>query len=142
MSSATTTTMTLRESHLSLLDVVHNNLLNQADWKHLKLHTSDAFPRPLLTGQPPEPVYAEDFDQQEWVLPVDIREKWSLRKSAEVFDSLPEGFWGMEKAKLRAGNGEGETKSRGKRVLFAVCAEDSTVVYYVMHEGIVKPRQN
>ena len=61
------------------------------------------------------------------MLPVDLREKWSLRKGAEVFDSLPEGFWG---------------KGKGKRVLFAVVAEDSTVVYYVMHEGVVKPRQN
>ena len=31
---------------------------------------------------------------------------------------------------------------RQKRVLLATLHDDSTVVYYIMHDGIVKPRQN
>ena len=33
-------------------------------------------------------------------------------------------------------------RKRQKRVLLATLHDDSTVVYYVMHDGIVKPRQN
>ncbi|KAL7271305.1 hypothetical protein RUND412_005949 [Rhizina undulata] len=141
---------------LHVLAIVHNNLLNQADWRSLTTHTSPTFPRPLISGIPPEPVYidpdsahegpvavgrsetsavgedVEGDDQEEWVLPVDLREKWTLRKWAAVFDSLPEGFWGVDKH----GN------VRGKRLLLAVVSEDSTVVYYIVHDGIVKPRQN
>lgn len=33
-------------------------------------------------------------------------------------------------------------EKRQKRVLLATLHDDSTVVYYIMHDGIVKPRQN
>lgn len=33
-------------------------------------------------------------------------------------------------------------KNRQKRLLLATVHDDSTVVYYIMHDGIVKPRQN
>lgn len=132
---------------LDLLQTVHKNLLHQADWSSLEVHSSPSYPRPLITGLPPDPVYidpdsASDYsaddkgaperEQQEWVLPVDLREKWTLRKWAEVFDSLPEGFWGLNK----------EGKNKGKRLLLAVVSEDSTIVHYIVHDGIVKPRQN
>lgn len=65
------------------------------------------------------------------MLPVNLREKWSLGKWAEVFDALPEV-------------GEGETAPGGgnKRLTMGVVSDDSTVVYYVVHDGIVKPKQN
>ncbi|KAI5790945.1 tRNA-splicing endonuclease subunit Sen15 [Pyronema domesticum] len=111
-------------SHPHLIRIVENHLLNHADWRSVTQHAFT--PRPLLSGIPPEPVYVE------WLLPVDLREKWSPRKMAEVFDSLPEGVWGE--------NAKGE--KRTKRMLLAVVAEDSTVSYYFVHDGIVKPRQN
>ena len=80
--------------------------------------------------------------QREWVLPIRLREKWSLRKLAEVFDALEEvpvgsgDNWENE-------NGKGTGKRRGeKRLLMAIVGDDSTVVYYIVHDGIVKPRQN
>ena len=30
----------------------------------------------------------------------------------------------------------------GKRMMLATLSDDSTVVYYLVHEGLVKPRQN
>ena len=39
------------------------------------------------------------------------------------------------------GKGEGRRK-RLKRVLLATLSDDSTVVYYIVHDEIVKPRQN
>ncbi len=78
--------------------------------------------------------------EREWVLPTHLREKWSLRKFAEVFDAvgkLPPG--GEEKS----GQAEdGNLRRGGKRVLLATVGDDSTVLYYIVHDGIVKPRQN
>lgn len=131
-------------AHHHLLTVVHNNLTNAADWHTTTTHSGSPYPRPLLTGIPPEPVYVDPSEdptaaptaaalvQREFVLPVDLREKWSPRKMAEVFDALPEGFWGLD----------GKGVVRRKRLLMGVVSEDSTVVYYFVHDGIVKPRQN
>lgn len=71
------------------------------------------------------------------MLPTHVREKWTLRDLAGVFDAVGEVPSGGE------GDGTGGKGRRGgKRVLLAVVGDDSTVVYYIVHEGIVKPRQN
>ncbi|KAA8909455.1 tRNA-splicing endonuclease subunit Sen15 [Sphaerosporella brunnea] len=131
------------QAHAHLLQTVHANLEHTALWTSLTAHTTSTYPRPLLSGVPPAPIYVDpDADpnvplpaastQREWVLPVDLREKWSPKKMAQVFDSLPAGDWGVDaKGGLRK-----------KRLLLAVVAEDSTVVYYFVHDGVVKPRQN
>lgn len=76
--------------------------------------------------------------EREWVLPTNLKEKWSLRRFAEVFDRItmvPESMPGTEEAS--------ENKWRTtKRVLLATVDSDSTVVYYIVHDGLVKPRQN
>lgn len=113
-------------------------------------------PVPLLSGLPPRPIYthpdhqahllAHDFldtltPQREWVLPVSIAEKWTLRRFCAVFDSLP------ERAPLQGAAGTGYEHQDAKRVLLAMVGHqgkggDGTVVYYIMQEGEVKPRQN
>ena len=118
--------------------------------------------------------------RREWVLPTQLREKWSLRKFAEVFDGIgleppstedgvggvtegdgkPDGQSGKRgagDAKANKGSAQGEASEVGaeggmdryegtqkevKRVLLATVSDDSTVVYYIVHDGIVKPRQN
>lgn len=80
--------------------------------------------------------------EREWVLPTHIREKWTLRGFAGVFDAVGEEPPGEGDEKEReVGTAEGR-RMGGKRVLLAVVGDDSTVVYYIVHEGIVKPRQN
>ncbi|KAH0843294.1 hypothetical protein FOPE_08290 [Fonsecaea pedrosoi] len=105
--------------------------------------------------------------QREFVLPLAMGEKWSLARLCGVFDQLPE----RESVRVRrpmsptGGNpGErrskvGETANEGdaagavyehkdsKRVLCGMRAReggggDGTIVYYIMQEGEVKPRQN
>lgn len=73
---------------------------------------------------------------REWVLPTHLREKWTLRGFAGVFDGMGEGEMGDTVGQERR-DGRGV-----KRVLLAVVGDDSTIVYYIMHDGIVKPRQN
>lgn len=140
---------------------------------------SDLLPRPLISGLPPQRIYIHPDEQvellkqekarksekkgsdgqgrieevvreREWVLPTHLREKWSLRKFAEVFDGIgdvpPEPDGNEVESGVGDGRGtrDGKTEKRrgGKRVLLATVDTDSTIVYYIVHEGIVKPRQN
>jgi tRNA-splicing endonuclease subunit Sen15, fungi type len=77
--------------------------------------------------------------QPEWVLPMNIAEKWSLARLADVFDSLP------KREALVGANGFKHQDA--KRMLLAMLSHngmggDGTIVYYIMQEGDVKPRQN
>ncbi|KAL8389233.1 hypothetical protein RB599_011027 [Gaeumannomyces hyphopodioides] len=99
--------------------------------------------------QPPE---------AEWVLPMDLAESWSMARFAAVFDSVAavpppaaaaeEGDGGGSAARELDADADSELwrqwrgPRRGKRVILAIVQDDSTVSYYVMHDGIVKPRQN
>lgn len=144
-----------------------------------------------MSGLPPSRVYVHPDEQidmlkqgvreqdvekeREWVLPTHLREKWSLRRFAEVFDAVGEeppemGEWGGARdeevdeggegrrktgsgverniagevvtARSNIGNRKGNKRRGGKRVLLATVSDDSTTVYYIVHDGLVKPRQN
>ena len=81
--------------------------------------------------------------EREWVLPTHVREKWSLRKFAEVFDAIeavpPDAEDQQDERKPKP---PWRRECREKRLLMAVVNDDSTIVYYIIHDGIVKPRQN
>ncbi|KAI1109723.1 tRNA-splicing endonuclease subunit Sen15 [Nemania sp. NC0429] len=135
-----------------LADTVLDNLKYQHDWTELQLlthspATSEPLMRPMVAGLPPRRLYVHPDDQiemvksiavpdskildtpeVEWVLPTHISEKWTLKLFAAVFDSLP--------AHLSARPG------RPKKIVLATIHDDSTIVYYLLHDGIVKPRQN
>jgi tRNA-splicing endonuclease subunit Sen15 len=83
-------------------------------------------------------------------------ESFSVGGFASIFDVIdaPVPFFsgntwekGMEGHK-EGGQQKAEQKQQQphrtnhKRVLLAIAHPDSTVVYYLLHEGIVKPRQN
>ena len=153
--------------HMNLALQVQHDLRYQHEWSSLTVHTdSDAstnrpLPRPMISGVAPRHVYIHPDEQvemlkqgieeknvpvaREWVLPTHVREKWSLRKFAEVFDAIGEvptsehGAGGRTRGEERASR---KRISREKRVLMAVVNDDSTIVYYIVHDGIVKPRQN
>lgn len=118
-------------------------------------------PRPLISGIPPRRAYIHPDEQislikagirdedvppeREWVLPTQLLEKWSLKRFGEVFDAIE----CVPPEPPVVGSGEREWKSaepgrwrKTKRVLLATVDDDSTVVYYVVHDGLVKPRQN
>ncbi|KAK8076573.1 hypothetical protein PG994_003845 [Apiospora phragmitis] len=139
-----------------LASTVYENLESQHDWTLLESHIHKQssslvennktwLPRPLITGLPPRRLYLHPDDQVElvkthatytvdetpeieWVVPMHLNEKFTLKQLAEVFDSLelPEPL----------------AEGRCKRLLMAIVHDDSTVVYYFVHDGIVKPRQN
>ena len=85
--------------------------------------------------------------EREWVLPTHLSEKWNLKAFAELFDAIDtlppanEADVKDNDEKSQVGK-EWRGNERQKRVLLATLHDDSTVVYYIMHDGIVKPRQN
>lgn len=157
--------------HLSSV-VVHNlqfehNWTSVALHTHSPL-TKARLSRPIISGLPPKKAYVHPDEQveilkaqhtsgetvelrpeREWVLPTHLQEKMSLAKFATVFDALdvvpPPGPGESEEPENGAGEAVGarwQGTNRQKRLLLATVHDDSTVVYYIMHDGIVKPRQN
>lgn len=166
--------------HHLAAQILHN-LQFQHDWTALRIHTHspsigstssariNLLPRPMVSGIPPRRIYIHPDEQielikacvkdedvpseREWVLPSHLREKWSLRRFADVFDQIevvPPGLAEDDDATSRntpaldhADLSKEVNKWRNiKRLLLATVDDDSTVVYYVVHDGIVKPRQN
>ncbi|EGO57717.1 hypothetical protein NEUTE1DRAFT_129596 [Neurospora tetrasperma FGSC 2508] len=152
------------DQHLqALTKVVVNNLENQHDWTQVQIHIQDNLPRPLIYGLPPKRLYVHPDEQidiikaekqlnqrvpqepeLEWVLPLHLAEKWSISDFAAVFDAITatppggESVNANEDAQWQLWRGP----KRGKRILLATVQDDSTVTYYWMHNGLVKPRQN
>ncbi|KAJ9630820.1 hypothetical protein H2203_001345 [Taxawa tesnikishii (nom. ined.)] len=117
----------------------------------------------MISGLPPQRLYIHPDEQiallqaqkaaggtgmgevkpeREWVLPSHLREKWSLARFGEIFDGI--GMVPPEDAQEddSTQSAEKDEWRTTKRVLLATLDDDSTVVYYIVHDGIVKPRQN
>jgi tRNA-splicing endonuclease subunit Sen15 len=144
---------------LALTGQVLHNLEYQHRWTNLELHKTSSIngtplPRPLISGLPPKRIYINPDEQidilrrevqneskeasreldpeYEWVLPTHINEEWSLKQLAEIFCVIEHIPGQSTPTKWR----------QTKRVLMGIIQNDSTIVYYFSHDGIVKPRQN
>lgn len=80
--------------------------------------------------------------EREWILPSHLREKWNLRRFAEVFARVGLVPPPSEEEQQDEEQEEVNKFREKKRVLLATVDDDSTIVYYIVHDGIVKPRQN
>jgi tRNA-splicing endonuclease subunit Sen15 len=152
-----------------LAATILHNLQYQHDWTSLTIHTHSTLtghplPRPIISGLPPTRAYihpdeqievvkaehatgtpVEQSPEHEWVLPSHWGEKWTLARFAAVFDALGTVPPAAEDQHDERGSTVGwkwQGRNRQKRLLLATLHDDSTVVYYIMHDGIVKPRQN
>ncbi|KAL1856544.1 hypothetical protein VTK73DRAFT_8226 [Phialemonium thermophilum] len=160
--------MSVVPEHLkALADAVLYNLENQHDWTELNVEVRTSLGRPLLWGLPPRRLYVHPDEQieiikaekslgapipqppeYEWVLPTHLAERWSVKAFAELFDAIdaippaPGVPGATMPADYSAQWQQWRGPRRGKRVLLAAVQDDSTVVYYLVHDGIVKPRQN
>ncbi|KAJ9224586.1 hypothetical protein DTO027B5_3948 [Paecilomyces variotii] len=171
----------------ALTTQILHNLKHQHLWTSLQVHqlpstTDQDTSIPLISGVPPNRLYTHP-DEQLWMLENNLRDddigperffvlpttrgqKFTLRKLAGVFDSLPE-VEEDERPLLTQVTDDQKTKDKaeklsayyerrkqmsktqewgGKRLLLAMVDRgvggDGTVVYYVIQEGTVKPRQN
>ncbi len=195
--SASTSTIPESQHHVNLTLQIAHNLRYQHSWTNVRIHSSSGLPQPLISGLPPRRLYTHPDEQiellqnqkdagltgmpavapeREWVLPSQVREKWTLRRFGEVFDSVSSvPAEGDGDALFEAVNGtataadangvadddvvEGDDCGVGdeggeitttnkwranqpKRILLAILDDDSTIAYYIVHDGLVKPRQN
>jgi len=132
--------------------------------------TQAPLPRPIVSGLPPHRVYMSPTEQvallkkaslsskacaadealglnfeataeREWVLPTRLHEKWTLGRLAAVFEDI-----GLVPPAPKAGGSRQRAPMNPyrttKRLLLGTVDTDSTIVYYIVHDGIVKPRQN
>jgi tRNA-splicing endonuclease subunit Sen15 len=133
--------------------------------------TNAPLPRPLVSGLPAQRIYIHPDEQvellkeadrkrkanktagetgglqvkaepeREWILPTRLNEKWTLRRLAEVFDAITSVPPSPETAAAESDRPDNPWRTT-KRVLLGTVDSDSTVVYYIVHDGVVKPRQN
>lgn len=82
--------------------------------------------------------------EREWILPTRLSEKWTLHRLHDIFCAIS-----IVPPETQAGNVSEPSDSAPsspwrttKRVVLATATTDSTVSYYFIHEGAVKPRQN
>jgi tRNA-splicing endonuclease subunit Sen15 len=149
-----------------LAKIVKDNLVLQHLWTDVTVYSQDEsgqFDRPLILGHPPTKLYVHPEDvlnstdasnttnvESEWVVPTLLSESWGIQDFAKVFNrhGLDRTIKGRELKKPAMSlvnsisHNPESIKSRPKRLLLAIISDDSTVCYYVVHDGIVKPRQN
>ncbi|KAK3987949.1 hypothetical protein QBC44DRAFT_244896 [Cladorrhinum sp. PSN332] len=147
----------------ALVKIVLNSLEYQHDWTEINTHTQSELTRKLIYGLPPKRLYVHPDEQvdtikaenerkehipqepeYEWVLPLHLSEKWTPAQFAAVFDAIkphPPSAPAIEEADDAPWMAWRGSK-RGKRILLATVQDDSTVTYYWIHDGLVKPRQN
>ncbi|EFQ33253.1 hypothetical protein CGRA01v4_07052 [Colletotrichum graminicola] len=156
--------MASTEHLANLTALVVDNLRDQHDWTDVEIrHDGRDRPRPIITGLPPSRLYMHPDEQIEtleieqmtgkrpsqapefeWILPVHLSERWTLSSFATIFDSieaLPHPV-NSEASHGTSSRRDWRGVDRQKRLLLAVVHDDSTVAYYLIHDGIVKPRQN
>ncbi|ROT40153.1 hypothetical protein SODALDRAFT_271225 [Sodiomyces alkalinus F11] len=153
--------------HLAALVVT--NLVHQHGWTEIKSHPvggedCTAPRRLIITGLPQRRLYIHPDEQVEaledgyasehqhiqepefeWVLPLHITESVTLGTFSTLFDSISVLPRPVESHAHQASHGDTRDwrcSARHKRCLIALLHDDSTVSYYLMHDGIVKPRQN
>jgi tRNA-splicing endonuclease subunit Sen15 len=134
--------------------------------------TNEPLPRPLVSGLPPQRIYIHPDEQvellreadrkrkanktaggedaglqvkaepeREWILPTRLNEKWTLRRLAEIFDAIT-SVPPVPESAVSTSDGPENPWRTTKRVLLGTADSDSTIVYYIVHDGVVKPRQN
>ncbi|RCK60745.1 tRNA-splicing endonuclease subunit SEN15 [Candida viswanathii] len=108
------------------MDQVRLNLIHYNLWNNVTAHAHG--PHAYLSGHPREKLVSTDPDEirKEWIVPRLLKdEKLSVQEINEWFETI-----------------EKDEGARPARLIIGIINDDGTVVYYFIHDGIVKPRQN
>lgn len=109
---------------MSIVDQVKQNLLFYNLWtdvSEIQLNNDT-----LLQGKPKEKLLNdEELNNHEIVLPIKISTKLTVNKLDGLFKDL-----------------EIKLSQRPKRIVVGIINDDSTIVYYFIHDGVYKPKKN
>ncbi len=93
----------------------------------------------VILGTPPVKTSPSDSSTQsspEWVLPIHANGVWSVSKTDNVFRKitkyLKESGQSMKTLK----------ELRPQKIIMAMINDDGTIVYYIVKDGVAKPRKN
>ena len=107
---------------MSLVDLVYDNLVHYNSWRDVQ-----KYPTMFLSGFPLTKLSLDDPDQRkEWIVPR------SMASQELSMLEIDEWFVRIEK----------HSGVMPSRITIALVNDDSTVSYYFVHRGIVKPRKN
>lgn len=109
---------------MDLAAQVETNLVHYTLWTNVQVFRNNGLA--ILRGLPPSKLADLDPENlQEWVVP----------------KAMHEAMCSMEEISLWF-NRVAEIDLRPKRITLAIVNDDGTVVYYFVHDGVTKPRQN
>jgi tRNA-splicing endonuclease subunit Sen15 len=112
----------------SLATHVHTNLVHYNLWTNVQIHNVSTNDVVVLSGTPATKLRPDDADGlTEWVVARSLVPDYSVTTA-----QINQWFSAIEEL-----NG-----TRPSRVTIAIVNDDGTVVYYFIHDGVVKPRQN
>ncbi|CUM46718.1 uncharacterized protein AC631_05312 [Debaryomyces fabryi] len=118
---------------MSLANQVETNLVHHNLWSDVKRHEIANYNDTKITilrGKPPAKLETGDEDgSTEWVVP-------KLMTSKNDMNITEIDNWFVQISQLS------DPKIRPLRITIGLVNDDATVVYYFIHDGIVKPRQN
>lgn len=109
------------------VDQVRTNLIHYNLWTDVAIHNLGQLGTTrLLAGTPPNRLAEHDEDSQlEWVVATSMeKESVSMATIESWFDAVA------------------RVAPRPKRITMAAVNDDGTVVFYFVHDGVIKPRQN
>jgi tRNA-splicing endonuclease subunit Sen15, fungi type len=111
---------------------VADNLSFQHNWKNIEIFQipgyNSNYPIYLCIGVPSEKLHPDDKTiEREIVLVTKLKGKFTISLWTHVFDELKKHF-GLEEPP--------------RRVTMAMVTDDSTIVYYFVNKGLIKPKKN
>lgn len=107
-------------------EVVATNLVHQQLWRDVK--TLDVPLFSFCEGIPPKKLHPDD-DQpfREYVLATQTEDSWTVQRWAQAFAALKSGLGLAQEP---------------RRIVHSMITNDSTVVYYIVYNGLQVPRKN
>lgn len=110
---------------MTLASQVRTNLQYQNLWTNVIIHEVSGLE--IISGIPPSKLSSTDNEnQKEWIIPkMFSQDKLSVTEIKSWFNKILE-----------------LTNDTPDRVTIAIVNDDSTIVYYFIHNGITKPNQN
>lgn len=107
-----------------MAEQIRTNLVHQHLWTDVEIHVTKL--TDLVHGTPPKTLHPDDTEiRSEWLVPARSNDDWTIKQWDECFRAA-----------------EGVAGKDVDRMLMAIVDNDSTIVYYFVYKGLVKPRKN